>query len=229
MKIPLSQDLTLGLKEIIDLQESDVANIAAALSDIRPTLYPQVLSSKIAPQVPGVNQENLNTIIETLYLLHSIKTSLDRTGGESDDKTESASFIASLSKALVSQDRGEQWDSPEENKLQQNLEPLLGNETIFLSSKALNLTSERENVFRDVQTIVDIRPIFGDEVDSGLQGVCLIRRLVIGFWGESGEEEVSLVIDENDIELLTSVLERLKSKVEKLRETIDTVQAKEVK
>lgn len=88
--------------------------------------------------------------------------------------------------------------------------------------KSLALMQEHQSVFLDARILTDIRPVFGGEVSEGLDAVVLTHSLKIDFVREGKRKSFYLALDQSDLRVMKTTIERAIDKATSLRETLET-------
>lgn len=106
----------------------------------------------------------------------------------------------------------------DEEKFCKRVQSLIGCNQLYVSSKAINLVTDYENIFYSAKIISDIRPVFGKDVNMTPRAGIIVHILNIHYGtGEDSEhKDIYLALDEEDISLLQNVLSRAKEKEESL-------------
>lgn len=87
--------------------------------------------------------------------------------------------------------------------------------------KSLALMQEHQSVFLDARIITDIRPVFGGEVSEGLDAVVLTHSLKVDFVREDKRNSFHVALDQSDLRVMKSTIERAIDKATSLRESLE--------
>lgn len=95
---------------------------------------------------------------------------------------------------------------------EKSLTSLLSLKTIGASFKALGLLTDYEKTFVDSRIILDIRPVFDDNLDNKIETGVIVHNLRIEYHkGKDTHEEIFLALDSNDLnKLKEQILRALK-------------------
>lgn len=93
---------------------------------------------------------------------------------------------------------------------------LLECQIVEMASKAIDLSYDHANLVRSIRVLTDVRPIFSEDA-MGISGAVVSHTLRAFFTTIDGDEEVSLVLDQRDIESLKRECERALLKAETCR------------
>lgn len=116
------------------------------------------------------------------------------------------------------------------NRLQKRLELALPLDALNVTSaKARELLMDREKAYCDAKIVTDIRPVFGDDVDSP-EAAIIIHTLKLGFHdsGSNSHKDIYVALDSRDIADLKKILERAELKETRLKTVISAAQLKQV-
>jgi hypothetical protein len=108
-----------------------------------------------------------------------------------------------------------QWFS----EVQSNIVSVLNSRAVILASKALDLSVDFDCLYTSANVVTDIRPVF-DDSKLEVSGAIIAQTLRLHFVPDgpaSGEKEISLALDYDDIVKLISELENAKLKAETLK------------
>ncbi|HEY5741873.1 MAG TPA: hypothetical protein VIS99_04970 [Terrimicrobiaceae bacterium] len=88
---------------------------------------------------------------------------------------------------------------------------------IAASAKALQLSYEHPRLFQNARILTDLRPVFTPDA-SGIEGAVVSHTLLIRYNDMDGDNELSVAIDERDLDSLIQQCERAQQKTK----TIET-------
>lgn len=100
------------------------------------------------------------------------------------------------------------------SEVREDFSRLLDCESVKLPAKALHLSSDFQQIFASANVVTDVRPVFDGERTTVAGAIVTqsLRIQFVGSGGQSGEQEVSLALDLDDIEKLIAELEKAKQK-----------------
>lgn len=102
----------------------------------------------------------------------------------------------------------------------ERLAELLKTEAVGLSSRADDIQHEEPNIFTTARILTDIRPVF--EVDAiRARGALIIHNLKITYFHNGDYRDLYISMDNADLTLLRSVLDRAEKKSDALKAVID--------
>lgn len=198
-----------GLAKLARLSPNATYDLVSALGDAPPSLNPVTLSSELASRVSTISSEDLAEIVPALQSLYSLRAQLGA----------STPLVASsILEAMENSGIQELVLSPEEEEgFQSRLVDLLSIEAFEMGEKANNLLYEHERVLREVRILTDVRPVFGSDPDALPEGAIVVHSLKIGHFEGSSYKELYFTLDEGDVSIFRTYLERADRKAESLR------------
>jgi hypothetical protein len=109
-------------------------------------------------------------------------------------------------------------DLPDSDKLYVNLIKCFDVSTnLKLTTKAIELLSENENVYLDSRILSDVRLVFNDSLENENRCALILHNLKLSFQSNNEEKEFYLSLDKNDLLKLKEVVERAIEKDNVLR------------
>jgi len=93
-------------------------------------------------------------------------------------------------------------------------------------ARSMRVTFENERTFRTAMTISEMRPVFGDSLDSGPLASVIVHSLKLTFStaGEPDLKQFSVVLDDRDLSALITALERAKVKSKAIQTLTDRIE-----
>jgi len=214
MALRIPQDEVAPLSAIRTLPATSMDKFVSALRSAPPISNPHEMAAYVAKEIPGVPSERLSDMLRTIYTLYHIR---ELAGVDQvqflDDLMEG---IGEIPGAPISQK-----NLP---KLRSVLEKLLNIEALSIVAKAARLQRDGERLYCKSKILSDIRPVFGSDPTNRPLGAVLTHTLRIGYHQGSGHEEFHVVLDSNDLEELSEVIQRAKAKDRALREFLRSAQ-----
>jgi len=189
-----------GFKELSLMPEETFKEVEASLLSVSLTSSVDDLTARIVGEKSFIDEEKLQEIFLSVEGL--IPFLEDRSQIE-----DIASDVTELSE-------------PKDAEIFRNrLIKLLGNNKIFLASKAQELVTETENLFLSGRIVTDIRPIFGINLDEQPIAGMIMHNLHLHYQGSlSGQQEdIYLSLNSTDISLLIDALVRADKKADNLK------------
>jgi hypothetical protein len=134
-------------------------------------------------------------------------------------------FVDDIAESLKEEKRSDKdWTDSEETlgRFKERLTKLLSIGTLNKIAKAHDVLLEHAQTFAKARILSDIRPVFGEKIDSDLAGAMIVHMLKIDYSRSGRREEFFVALDTKDIQLLIDTLERAKLKTEQLKSVIDS-------
>jgi len=190
----------LGLSKIKQLSNEMVDSLVGALSTAPRTSKFSELKSHVLLNIKGIEPDDIEEIVATLYSLYLART---------DEEMPVGRFVSQLSRAMRASERKDLIVSPEERpSFDEKLIKLLSVEPILITSKSDTLKSEFEKTFCDARIISDIRPVFAKPEERPITAL-VIHTLKIEFHGPAGRhDEFYIALDDDDLAKLKKLIER---------------------
>ncbi len=195
----LSENQIQDFQVIRDLGEQALSNVSKHIKGLKGTtlLNPDELLCAIRD-----NLESNGSAADSLMRQALSLNGLMRQTGMTPD-----AVLAGVRSAI---DRDSNW-SPEEisnwNAIESEFHKLLGLNAFRLAAATIDLSYDYANLFRNGRIITDVRPIFtGDAL--GIEGAVISFTLRLRFDSVDGGHELSIALDQEDIEDLLKQCQR---------------------
>lgn len=189
------------------MPKTSVDALISALKDAPYTADTDEIAEQISARVPGVDVNELESILDSLYGLYFVR---ELSGVPKavflDD------FINGLEAAPVFDVNRE--DIP---KLRAKFERLLNIEIFNVLSKAKRLQRDGERLYCDAKILSDIRPVFRDKPTSRPAGAVVTHTLMLAYHEGGEHKEFHVVLDRIDLDELLEVISRAQTKDKTLR------------
>jgi hypothetical protein len=199
-----------GFAVIRSLSDSDINRILEVLKGASPASRPSDIFPILRPALPALPENDVQTFLDTLYSLYLYRSHSDASIDQ---------FVADLSDAIRESESKEvrTTDPDELSALKSKFKSLLTIRPLSTLSKAHRLRYDSANLFSDAKIISDIRPVWDGNVKEPPQGIVITQTLKLEYSRAGGPGELYLLMDEEGIELLISVLARAKEKAATLK------------
>lgn len=199
------------LQKLTEISEQQLSDLLAALDSSEPRLTRSAFVKAVAPKVPSIAPEDVNSLVGTVCSLHWTRYSEEISVEGIVD-----AIVSSLSKA----DAEAPFEPAKLQLLKSRLTVLLNLEdSIGVTAKALDVMTEHANIFCKSRILSDIRPIFSKDGDGATAAV-IIHTLNIGYHENRQHKEFYVALDESDLKALREVLDRAEKKALVLRALI---------
>lgn len=94
-------------------------------------------------------------------------------------------------------------------------------QSVWLTAKAVSLSYDFANLYRQVRILTDIRPIFDNDGES-IKAAVISYTLRLRYDNVEGDHDISIAMDEEDVRRLRDQCERAMRKAEKGKELMNT-------
>jgi len=188
----------LGLSKIKQLSNEMVDSLVGALSTAPRTSKFSELKSHVLLNVKGIEPDDIEEIVSTLYSLYLART---------DEEMPVGKFVSQLPRAMRASGRKDLVVSSEERPaFDEKLIKLLSVEPVIITSKSNILKFQFEKTFCDARIISDIRPVFEKPEERPITAL-VTHTLKIEFHGSDGKhDEFYLALDDDDLAKLKKVI-----------------------
>ncbi|HEV7405933.1 MAG TPA: hypothetical protein VGO11_23510 [Chthoniobacteraceae bacterium] len=146
----------------------------------------------------------INSAAPIVWMLHNMYSSRASSEVPVDE------FADAVLRATVAfEPSGSRLTDDERNGARNFLKEALSmDDTFGVSAKALSVSLDQERLFTECRILSDIRPVFGDDIDSAPKATVIIHKLRINY-NEGGElRHFYVSLDAEDLEALKSSVER---------------------
>ncbi|KUZ70831.1 hypothetical protein WI36_20280 [Burkholderia ubonensis] len=126
--------------------------------------------------------------------------------------------------ALLAEELEQRWGSDSDEALLipallQRVAPLLEIDALAVSAQAITMAVDLPNSFAEAGFAVDLRPIFYTDDDEA-KGVMLLTTLRLSYAVGSDTKEISLSLDEVDLDALSEAVQAVKQQVASSKQLI---------
>lgn len=207
MALPIPQRYIPAMNKIRNLSDSAVQELVQGLDSSSITSEAKKLYEHIAPQVPSVPIDDLKAIVDLIYSLYQVREF---------SNLKKSSFLNELIEG-VRECAEPKVSENEVPSLRDRFQRLLSIETLNIISKAINLQRDGERLYCEAAILSDVRPVFGEDVESKPVAAVITHTLKLTYHEIGGKHREFLVtLDEEDLHKLKSVIERARLKAETL-------------
>jgi hypothetical protein len=188
----------LGITLLIKIDENLFNKLLNALTQINPVLDISALASEISPNVEEITINDLQEILKAIRSIYSLNT---------EENLQSSEIIAGFRNALIRNKEFSGISDSELDRFGNRLSNLLALDAgISISSKAIGLLTEHENILLKSRIITDIRPVFKTDNQQEIAGALVVHNLKIEYQDANGLKEFYVALDSNDIKNLQEQL-----------------------
>jgi hypothetical protein len=193
--------LRSALEKLSSLSDEAAAALLSAITSSVPVSNPKTMAARIA-STTSIPHDDLEPILSALFSLSAFRV-LNSISVPSliDDVCKSLQIKMSDSKVSAVKER---------------LPQLLQAESLVLGSKASALQREHANVLINARIVTDLRPVFGEGVESP-EGAVIVHNLKLTSIQLNVHHETFFALDDDDLVMLQKAIARAEGKSRSLR------------
>lgn len=199
-----------GMKTISNLSENSITELQDAFKSSDASLRPKELALQVSAKVSPPLVDQVRRIVNTLIGLYSLRAFLGLSVSD---------FLQELERA-DQEDEDDEVKSltPEEKiRVKERLLVLLElGGSLGVTSKANDVMTEHDKVFRKARVLTDVRPIFQPDPAARPAAAVMIHTLKIEYRHDYQPKALFVALDTTDIRALREVLERAEQKSESI-------------
>jgi hypothetical protein len=211
MALPIPKRHLEGLNLLIGLPDSDASSLLKALESAKITSGSEEMASRIAEKVRSIPVESLRKITALLYGLYHVR---EFSALNPND------FLRELMDA-VKEHSDRKISNDEFPAIRQWLRSFMRIKTLENLSKAVVLQQRYERVFCEAKITSDMRPVFGDDIESTPVGAVISHILKISYHEEGKHRQFYVALDQFDLGELEKAVKRAKAKNDTLENVLD--------
>lgn len=214
--ISIPKPIRAGFTKLAEISDDSFRAVISAFENIPLRIRQHIIFDDAELEDQGVSADVVRAVKDAVFPLYSgLATGTVTIPGYVNDITESLREFE--------QDEGS-WVKSEAavDKFRERLTRLLNVNTLQTVAKAHDVLLEHDQAFSTARVLTDVRPIFGDDVESAPTAAVIVHMLNIAHYGGSDRGQFVVALDTKDIELLIEVLERAKKKTESLKSVIES-------
>lgn len=207
LKIPDSA--RYGLEKIIKASNEAMEEFYGALETAEPTLLRRDLSTTLAKKLKLMAPEEVDGILRTVLGMY------DAASTSNISKSE---FVENVLQVLEnSKPEFEKVLKDRHDLLEQRLLKLLSFEnSLGVTSKALDIMTEHQRILCGARVLTDIRPVFSKTSDKPNAAI-ILHTLKITYHENDEHKDFYVVLDASDLRELKQILERAEQKAQSLQ------------
>ncbi|MFA7381329.1 MAG: hypothetical protein WC150_12795 [Bacteroidia bacterium] len=192
-KLQIPSDFEIGFKDLVGIEESCFIEIESYIAKTPLGISP----SNFILGLIEVNTSRISTNLANV--IYSFGELLSK------------KYTSSITELAVELTNAYKKNAPTVNEklLEERLIRIFSvSENLILSSKAIELLKENDNVYIDSRIITDIRLVFNNELTSKDKCALIIHNLRLNYLASGGEKEFYLSLDRTDLQKLKETIER---------------------
>jgi hypothetical protein len=200
-----------AIGKIAKLSNGPTEELIAGLSSAKISREPLVMAERIAASTPGIPLQDLSDILDGLYALYHVREF---------SEVSSTHFLNDLIEAL-SKSQVFGLEKPATSELREKFRRLLNVDKLNALSKAIRLQRDGERLFCEAKILSDMRPVFGEDTATRPLSAVITHTLKISYHEGSDHKEFFVVLDEEDLSALQTVISRAQVKSGTLTELLE--------
>lgn len=208
LNIPESQSAIF--KKLSALTDQQFADLIKGLGGMRASLSIETFSKRLAAATTSIPAEDIDDYVTLLCGLYPVMENFDK----------SSQQVAGDIRETLKQIKRLDFAPDEATQVGSRMEKLLGiGNAIAVTAKALDVTTEHQNVFCGVKIYSDIRPIFSPSANS-VEGAVVLHSLNISYHQGRDHKEIYFALEDGELNELKTAIERAEKKAKLLRDAI---------
>jgi len=205
-----------GLIAIIGLPRDAVDGMASVLARASEDLSSAQLGALVASDDPSVSSDTATSIVSTLASLYLLRAGLELPVPEVVEEISDAMVTNSSSDLKISDE-----DLPD---FKNKLTALLDIDSLMRKWKSRDVLTEYERTFYGARILTDIRPIFDVDPEDAPIDFRISHTLKISCHEGPDHKDIYISLQDEDLDMLRSVLDRADAKADALRKIIKRVE-----
>lgn len=199
------------IQKLVALPDNSVDELIQAIASTDITAKSKEMAARVADHIHGIKREDLDEIVDLIYSLYHVREYSELSKNR---------FVSELVEG-VREHAKEPIAESKVPHLVERFQRLLQIGTLESITKAITLQRDGERLFCDAKILSDIRPVFGEDVAARPKAAVITHTLKLSYHEEGDHKTFFIVLDEVDLDDLSSVIERAKTKGETLSGLIE--------
>ncbi|MEX2139714.1 MAG: hypothetical protein WD894_10660 [Pirellulales bacterium] len=195
LQLRASKHQLADFKRIAELGSGRLEEVRERLQQLdKPTLHPQELIGIVRKLLA----EDAEPLVRELLSFQGL---VRQTGRPVED------VISGIHDAIERQGADSGLDSTAWADVEEAIKLLVQEKSVRLTARAIELAYDYANLLRRTKILTDIRPLFDENADK-IEGAVVSYTLRLHFNSADGEHELSIALDEGDIQVLIAQCNR---------------------
>jgi hypothetical protein len=195
LQLRVTKPQLADFKRIAELGSDRLEKVREKLRQLdKPTLHPQELFG----MVRNLLSDGAEPLVRQLLSFQGL---VRQTGRPVED------VISGINAAIERQGAEVGLESTAWANVEGELKLLVQEKSVRLAARAIELTYDYANLLRRTRILTDIRPLFNENADK-IEGAVVSYTLRLHFNSADGEHELSIALDEADIQTLIAQCNR---------------------
>ena len=216
----LPERLRKNLLALSAATEEAAEELYQRLSALNPELEAENIPDRIAEQLTHWEKDQARGVVTSLFSLYAFRSTLGK-----PLNVVLNDVLQTLQRPVDADAKPSQEATftPEAlEKLRARLGRLLNLEALGLTAKALGVLTDHQRAYISARILSDIRAVFHEDISKGPAAAVIVHSLKIEFMENFERQECFFALDSKDLQTLTDVLERAKTKDVALRKILVT-------
>lgn len=197
-----------GILRLLSLGTETFDKLVAALDAQPPTAsLTSAFSSQI--NITNVSPGDAEQVLSAIIGLHIARASRDASSSE---------FVRDASQAIAAFDGAGQSETSKERLLR-----IINIRSLIVSAKAFTLLMDRERTMLTAKILTDLRYAFQSDPEQEPYGAVVIHTLKLSYYEAGDHKDFLVALDDDDIAVLKTVLDRAEMKARLLRRQLESV------
>ncbi len=219
MEINIPEDHRKAFARLSGVDDRLFESILGALKATKPCLRLAELRQRVHAAVKSVLPDE-ERLTEAIVILANTASRLEFSSDISEkDVLQSVATTVAMREGL---------DQEHERCLLVRLGELSSLPLIHVSAKSSTLQVAHDRIYNSSKIITDLRPVFGEPIDSSDLLFMVIHHLHIIAMRNGKPEELYLSMDDKDLDMLRDAVDRARAKASLLRSTLQEHQLNEI-
>lgn len=198
-----------ALEAILTLSEEAIQELRLALESVPVSISEHILSEDAAAKIRTIPSDEVEDIIEMLTSFSFVRHKARISTEEFVDDLVEAAEDQELAEADVLEQRGDLF--------RERLISLLDSKALTIATKARSVLVDHEHDLCSVDLLTDIRPVFESDEDATASSAVIVHTLKLSYHQNNRIKEFFVTMDTEDLDRLSRLIERTKSKAENLK------------
>ena len=204
-----------ALVALAELSKAEADDLLEALKTTSPVMWAKQLPSQAVTNLKIMEPAKAQPIVDALISLYIARNEFSL---NAEDATTQILGASKETEGAAFSEEQKQVLSP------LLLQSLSFDKSLGVTAKAIDVFMQHEHVFCNARMMTDIRPIFQDEPSAIPGAAAIVHTLKIGYHLGREYKEFFVALDNEDVKILQTVLDRETVKTSSLHTVLDKAQ-----
>jgi hypothetical protein len=201
-----------ALESILEASEESIEELRLALENVPVSIGEHILSEDVSAKIKTFPTDEVEDIVQTLMSFSFLR---DRVRVSTEE------FVDDLVEAAEEQELADPDIFDDKRDLfRDRLISLLDSKALVTAARARAVLVDHEHDLCDVDLFTDIRPVFQSDEDTTASGAVIVHTLKLSYHQNNRIKEFYVTMDTQDLDRLSRLIERTKSKAEGLKAVV---------